>query len=365
MLEYTTTMDSSGKVMMARARTRREFIDGVRGVALATPLLSLVGCGDEPVDEVLSFGGGTMGTTYSVKLAGGAAGLDADVLRDEVQSLLDGVDRRMSTYRADSELSRFNAAEAGRWMPVSTDTFAVVERSRAVHGLTAGAFDPTVGPIVDLWGFGPGGGRDVVPPAEQIADAAVAVGLDRVESRDDEPAIRKQVAGVRLDLSGVAKGFAVDLVAEHIERAGAEDYLVEVGGELRAGGHGPGGRPWRVGIEKPTLAANDMQHVVHLGGEAMATSGNYRIFFERDGRRYSHIVNPRTGRPVEHDLASVTVLAPTTLEADALSTSLLVLGAEDGMALAAEHDIAAFFIRGGEGSFEETASPAFTRRRSA
>lgn len=350
---------------MTRALSRRSFNVRASSVMLATPFLSLVGCDRDEVDDLVSFDGPTMGTTYSVKLARLPGDIDPALLAGEIDAVLEGVNQRMSTYRPESELSRFNSASQGQWTPVSDHTLTVVERSRRLHQLTGGAFDPTVGPVVDLWGFGPDGGQDRVPPADDIALASEMVGFAKVESRSEGSALRKQAPGVRLDLSGVAKGFAVDLVADHLEESGIENYLVEVGGELRASGARPGGRSWRVGIEKPTLASGDIQQIVDLNGEAMATSGNYRIFFERDGRRYAHIVNPRTGRPIEHDLASVTVLAPTTLEADALSTALLVLGRDDGMALAREQNITAFFISGSEGAFAEAASPAFSRRAQA
>ena len=350
---------------MTPALPRRKFVTGVGCLALATPFVSLAGCDSSEVDQLTSFGGPTMGTSYSIKLANIGSEHDPNSLARHTASILDGVNQRMSTYLSDSELSRFNNADATTWIPVSSDTLTVIERSRQLHEVTGGAFDPTVGPLVDLWGFGPGGGQDQVPQTEKISAAAETVGLAKVQIRREEPALLKDVSGVRLDLSGVAKGFAVDLVAAHLSEQGIDNYLVEVGGELRASGTGPDGRPWRIGIEKPALAANDMQHLVDLGREALATSGNYRIFFEQDGRRYSHIISPKTGRPVDHNLASVTVVAPTTLDADALSTAMLVLGRQEGMALAIEQDIAAYFVEGGNGTFEATASPAFSRREAA
>ncbi len=350
---------------MVREVSRRGFIAQTRNVALATPFLTLAGCDSGEVEDVIAFGGPTMGTSYSVKIARGAAGLDQRHLAGKVDAALERVNQAMSTYLPDSELSHFNSASPDSWTTISDDTLTVVRRSRAIHEVTGGAFDPTVGPLVDLWGFGPKGGRDLVPGDDVIAEAAETVGLAKVASREAAPALQKLAPGVRLDLSGVAKGYAVDLVAKTLEEQGIENYLVEVGGELRAGGHGPEGRRWQVGIEKPQLASREVHQLVPLNGEAMATSGNYRIFFERDGRHYSHIIDPTTGRPVEHDLASVSVIAPTTLEADAWSTALLVLGRERGMVLAAERDVAAFFIQGQQGGFEEAATPAFSRRLEA
>ena len=351
---------------MVPTQSRRDFIGRAQKVALATPFLSLAGCFDDGSGELISFDGRTMGTTYHVKLVETPRDIDPASLARKVDGVLSTVNQAMSTYLPDSELSRFNDAKAENWTSISTDTLTIVEESRRLNLLTGGAFDPTVGPIVDLWGFGPGGGQERVPSEDEIDAVKAAVGFAKVESRTGAaPAIRKHAPGVRLDFSGVAKGYGVDKVAELLALTGIENYLIEVGGELRASGHAPGGRSWHVGIEKPTLASDDVQHVIDLGNEALATSGNYRIFFERDGQRFSHIVGPRTGRPVTHDLASVSVVAATTLEADALSTSLLVLGPEDGMALAAEENIQAYFIVGRDGAFEGLASPAFTRRRAA
>ena len=347
---------------MAGRLSRRDFIGHARSVAMATPFLSLLGCSDDGDERLVSIDGKTMGTTYSVKLGDLPPGIDNGSLGQEIAALLETVNRQMSTYRPDSELSRFNGAAVGHWTPVSADTRFVVDQALAVSRLTGGAFDPTVGPVVDLWGFGPGGTEQQVPSAGDIASTREVIGFAKVATRDAPPALSKQAAEVRLDLSGVAKGYGVDQVAEHLEARGIANYLVEVGGELRAGGSGPGGRQWRVGIEKPSALAGDLQRVIELNGAALATSGDYRLFFESDGQRYSHIIDPKSGRPVDHDLASATVVAATTMEADALSTSLLVLGPDAGMRFAVEHDIAAFLISGPSGDFSALASPAFERR---
>ena len=330
-------------------------------MALATPFLSLVGCSDDSAD-LTTLGGETMGTTYSVKLVAPPAGLDMAALSGEIDGLLHDVDRRMSTYRPDSELSRLNDAAAGTWTAISTDTRRVIDEALRVGELSGGAFDPTVGPLVDVWGFGAAPGEPRVPTSQAVAAARATTGITGVATRASPPAATKQIAGSRLDLSGVAKGFGVDLVAEHLDDRGLDNYLVEVGGELRAKGQGLDNRMWRVGIERPAVGSGELQHVLKLENAALATSGNYRIFFEQDGHRYSHIVDPRTGRPVTHNLASASVVAPTTMEADALSTALLVLGVDAGMRLAARHDIPAYFVTGHDGAFDGLASPAFERR---
>ena len=330
-------------------------------MALATPFLSLLGCDGKEAKELVSLGGNTMGTTYSIKLVDVPADIQIEPLANEVDNILTVVDRRMSTYRPESELSRLNGAAVGVWVPVSQDTRSVIDEARRMSQLTGGAFDPTVGPMVDLWGFGPAGGHQDVPSAEEIAELRQSIGFDRLETQTEPSAVSKRDDGVRLDLSGIAKGFGVDKVADHLEARGIKNYLVEVGGELRGSGRGPEDRPWRVGIEKPTAASRDLQRVVELERGALATSGNYRLFFERDGQSYCHIIDPNTGRPVEHDLASTTVVAATTMAADALSTSLLVLGPVAGMEFAVAHDVAALFINGSGDSFTAKGSPAFER----
>ena len=346
---------------MALSLSRRKFIGHAQSVALATPFLSLFGC-SEAAQDLVTLKGETMGTTYSVKLVDLPRSADLDAMKLGVHGALETVNRQMSTYRPESELSRLNAADAGVWVPTSDDTRLVVDEALRISHLTQGAFDPTIGPVVDLWGFGSSREEPQLPSQVELAAVRETVGFSKVETRSGEPAVTKQASGVHLDLSGIAKGFGVDRVAEYLERQGIENFLVEVGGELRGKGKGPGGQPWRVGIERPSGVPGDLQQVVDLNGEALATSGNYRIFFEQDGQRYSHIINPRSGRPVEHNLASATVVAPTTMEADALSTSLLVLGPDAGMEFAVEQDIAAFFVTGNGESFSEASSPAFARR---
>jgi len=343
--------------------SRRDFIRHANGVALATPFVSLVGCGDVDADEMLSFSGQTMGTTYSVKVAKAPAALDRQALAADIQAALDAVDGRMSTYRADSELSRINGQQAGVATPVSAETAKVVAAALRASELTGGAFDPTIGPLVDLWGFGPKGARYSAPSAAEIETARAAVDYRRVTLQDG--AVGKTSADTHLDLSGVAKGYGVDKISELLESKGLHNHLVEVGGELRAKGRAAGDRAWRIGIEKPSVAGGEFQRVLDLDGEALATSGNYRIFFEDQGKRYAHIIDPRTGAPLDHNLASATVIAASSMEADALSTSMLVMGPEAAMAFVTEHDIAAFFIVGRDGAFTEAASPAFARRFSA
>ncbi|MHA1151115.1 MAG: FAD:protein FMN transferase [Alphaproteobacteria bacterium] len=335
---------------MVSVFTRREVIRRAKGLALATPFLSLMACdGGRQLTQV---SGATMGTTYGVKIPYLPPGLEREGLAQEIARIFESVDRRMSTYRADSELSRFNAAGTEP-AQVSRHTLTVVEAAARMSRLSGGVFDPTVGPLVDLWGFGPGGAHGRVPSQERIEEVLRQIGVAKLRTSKEPPALGKRQGDVRLDLSSIAKGFGIDQVAEHLDRLGLRQYLIDIGGELRGRGYGPRGALWRVGIERPAGASRAVQRVIRLGRQALATSGDYRIFFERDGQRYSHIIDPRNGRPVDHGLASVTVVAATAMEADALSTALMVLGPEAGFELAERQRLAAFFIaRNGEGLVE-------------
>lgn len=343
---------------MASVFTRRDVIRQAQGLALATPFLSLIAC-DGGGRREAELTGATMGTSYSVKIPRLPKGVERETLEWDIAAILESVNARMSTYRPDSELSRFNAGAATSWVGVSPDTLAVVDEALRVSRLSGGAFDPTIGPLVDLWGFGPGGsGPRAVPSRARIEAVLPATGFRHVRTAASPPALRKNRPDIRIDLSGIAKGFGVDKVAEHLERTGIDHYLVDIGGELRGRGYNARGKVWRVGIERPGTPGT-VQRAVRLGGQGLATSGDYRMFFERDGARYSHILDARRGRPVDHGLASVTVVAPTAMQADALSTALMVLGPEAGLELARREGVAAFFIAGKGDGFEETASPEF------
>ncbi|NLS90654.1 MAG: FAD:protein FMN transferase [Planctomycetaceae bacterium] len=311
----------------------------------------LFGLNRTPVDsktrpaDAGAFSGATMGTTYSVKVAGLSTAANRDRLAAEIQGQLDRINRLMSTYDPDSELSRFNASDSGQWFPVSPETARVVAEAIRVGDLSGGALDVTVGPIVDLWSFGPEARpQGVLPTGEEITAAMSTVGYTRLEVRHDPPALRKPSPACRVDLSSLAKGFAVDQVVERLEELGIDRYMVEVGGEIRTAGLNSSGNPWQIAVELPTTEGRGIQRVVPLDGRAMATSGDYRNYFEQDGVRFCHIIDPRAGRPVSHRLASVSVLADNCMRADALATALFVLGPEEGLQLAAEHSIPALFL---------------------
>jgi thiamine biosynthesis lipoprotein len=301
-----------------------------------------------------------MGTTWAVRVV---ADEDASArLRERVEAELDLVDGLMSTWRPDSELSRLNRFEGPGAFPVSPPTLEVLDLAARVSELSGGAFDVTVGPLVDAWGFGPPGERPEDPGAAELEHLRARVGWRLVELLPEETAVRKARPDVRVDLSAIAKGHAVDRISRALASAGLTDHLVEIGGEVRTSGRGPGGRAWRVGVERPSGGRRIVQSVVQLGDGSLATSGDYRRFREVGGRRLAHALDPRTGRPVEHALASVSVADSTCAVADAWATALLVLGPAEGPRRAEALGLAALFlVREGEG-LREVATGEWTRR---
>lgn len=300
------------------------------------------GCGKD--DALTEIQGHTMGTTYSIKLAALPPGLSLEVLKTAVEARLERVNALMSTYRPDSELSRFNASRSTDWFSADPELVELVARAESISRLSDGAFDVTVGPLVDLWGFGPELKDFRIPDEQTIAQTRARVGHARLHWRQDPPALRKDQADLELDLSAIAKGHGVDQVAAVLDQLGVTDYLAEIGGELRARGTKPGGESWRIAIERPEAGTRTAYRVIELNDAAMATSGDYRNFYEQDGRIYSHTIDPMTGRPVEHTLASVTVIADDCATADGLATALLVLGPERGFERAQAAGITAFFV---------------------
>lgn len=314
------------------------------------------------METIHSFCGSTMGTVYNVRAVGSAAGLSVAALQRQVDLRLAAISQEMSTYLPDSEISRFNRYTGDDWFAVSTETALVVAAGLEVSRDTQGAFDVTVGPLVNLWGFGPAGRAGEIPADEAIAECQARVGYTRLQVRQEPPALRKRRADVYIDLSAIAKGFAVDEVAKLLERHAVGSYLVEIGGEVRTRGRKPDGGGWRIGIERPVAAVRELDCVVELDNRSLATSGDYRNFFERQGRRYSHEIDPRTGRPVDHALLSVSVLADDCLTADAWATALLVLGPDAALPAARRRGLDVLcMIRSGDGWVEQ-ATPGFAAR---
>ena len=310
---------------------------------------------------LIEFQGATMGTTYTVKLVEPPPGLKPDGIQAEIDTRLENINLQMSTYLEDSELSLFNRSQLTDWIDVSQQLVDVLQQARRVSDQTNGAFDVTVGPLVNLWGFGPEAADEQLPSEQEIRAAMGRVGYALLQLRSAPPAIKKNRADLYVDLSAIAKGYAVDVIAEYLRGLGIDNYMVEIGGEVRAGGRNARGTLWRIAIEKPSTGSRSLHAIVELDNTGIATSGDYRNYFEIEGRRYSHTIDPVTGRPVTHKLASVTVVHPSAMQADAMATALMVLGADAGYRLAEEHELAAFFIVKGEDGFYDKASTAFRR----
>ncbi len=299
-----------------------------------------------------------MGTTWSVVLRSTNA-VDAAGIKTGLQERLDGINMLMSTYDPDSEVSRFNLLTSTDWFEVSDDTFQVVELAQQISKLTAGTFDISVGPLVDLWGFGAQPSASLPPAPEQIAAVTAAVGYENLQLRRQPPAIRKKNPLLRIDVAAIAKGYAVDALARYLDQLQIEHYLVEIGGELKMRGVRTDGTPWRVAIEQPLDHRRKVATIFPLTDIALATSGNYRNFYEKNGQRYVHTINPASGKPIQHQLASATVLDPLAARADALATALMVMGEQRGRQFCEEHQIAAYFIIHNNTETTSYSSPAF------
>ena len=305
---------------------------------------------------VLALDGQTMGTTWSVKLVAPPTA-KPDALAAMAQRELDAVVREMSPWEPLSDLSRYNRAAAGSWTTLPPAFAQVLRSALEIAEQTNGAFDPTLGALVDLWGFGPRPFSGAPPEGQDLAKARDAAGWRHIALDGDA---LFQPGGLRLDLNGVAKGFAVDQVAAALDRAGARSYLVEVGGELRGTGAKPDGSPWWVELERPPTANDGLRTLVALHDLSAATSGDYRRFFEHDGRRYAHTLDPATAAPVANATVSVTLLHAECMRADAYATALTVMTPDAALAFAADHDLAAMILAQGPHGLEERLSPALS-----
>tara|TARA_Y100001960_G_C14695353_1_gene838719 strand:- start:334 stop:1338 length:1005 start_codon:yes stop_codon:yes gene_type:complete len=323
-------------------------------VAFAS-LLVLAGC-EKPAEQV-HLSGPTMGTTYNIKYIAPEGSPSPEALQKEVDRLLEEVNDQMSTYRKDSELSRFNQSQSPDAFDVSPQTATVVKEAIRLNGLTLGALDVTVGPLVNLWGFGPEARPEVVPTDDELSERKAMTGIHHLSVQGNT--LKKDIPHLYVDLSTIAKGWGVDVVADYIQAQGILNYMVEVGGEMRLKGVNREGVAWRIAIEKPSVEERSIQEIIEPGDMAIATSGDYRNYFERDGVRYSHIINPETGKPISHKVVSVTVLDKSSMTADGLATGLMVLGEQQGMKVAEENNIPVFMIVKTDEGFQELASSAY------
>jgi thiamine biosynthesis lipoprotein len=328
----------------------------LRFLLLLLPVLGA--CGEQRLPQ-LELEGSALGTTFKVAIVEPASTLDATGLEAEILATLSRLDKLASTWRSDSELSAFNLEQSSDWLPVSAEFCAALSAALEVSRLTNGAFDITVGPLVNLWGFGPEGSISEPPTDAAITAALQYVGYDKLHTDCDRGAARKDTGALYVDLSGWAKGRAVDAVSELLDTSDISNYLVEIGGELRVRGHNSERRKWAVGIEAPSTSQRVPRAIIRVSDTSVATSGDYRNYFEYDGTSYSHTIDPRTGRPVAHGLAAVTVVHPENAFADAMATALLVMGPEAGPELAENLGIAAYFLVRGSTDIEEILTSEF------
>jgi thiamine biosynthesis lipoprotein len=295
--------------------------------------------------------GRTMGTTYNIKIVTTKEQVIELKLQQKIDAALKQVNQAMSTYIKSSEISQFNQSTSTESIEISSGFARVLKESIRIGKLSKGKLDITVGPLVNLWGFGPEQRPEKVPSDELLATTKKRVGLQNLMLEGNK--LSKEIPDLYIDLSTTAKGYGVDIVAELIEKNGITNYLVEIGGELRLKGFKSTGELWAIAIEKPLTNERSVQEVIIPKDNAVATSGDYRIYFEADGVRFSHIIDPATGKPINHKLVSVTVIHRSSMTADGLSTALMVMGMEQGMAFAVDNNLAALFISKTENGFDE------------
>lgn len=309
--------------------------------------------------------GRTMGTSFHIKIRQpGQQTLATQQLQQQITATLDRINVRMSTYRQDSDLSRLARKPPEQPLEVHPETLRVVATGMDISRKSNGAFAMTIGPLVNLWGFGPKLNLQKIPDDKTIASLLPKLQPTAIDVKQNPPRLIRHNSKVSLDLSAIAKGYAVDQVAEVLNATGYNHYLVEVGGELRVKGQRAKDQKWQVALERPQAQTHEINQILPLSNVAMATSGDYRNYFEKDGVRYSHTINPNTGKPIRHRLASVSVLHPQCMYADAWATALMVLGPVKGMRLAKKQQLAAvFLVKTAQGTgFSQLTSDAFEQR---
>ena len=339
-------------------------------VSLLTSLFFITACSDAGDQKISKISGPTMGTQYHIswvsdKQSRHDIALEAKEIQEQVDQLLMAFNRSMSTYDPKSELSLINHHFKPSWQDISEDLYLVLQMSLELNAQSDRAFDVTVGPLVNLWGFGPDKRQFQAPSQQDISALLDQVGSEAIELRSlDEGLFQLRLKQARyIDLSAIAKGYAVDILGNLLQQQGINQYLVEVGGEIIANGVKPQQQPWRIAIEAPNDDGRSVQIIIPLSNMGIATSGDYRNFFEQGGHRFSHTIDGRTGKPVEHSLASVSVLHKSVAMADAWATALTVLGAERGLALAEKYNLAAYFIVRTDMGYQQVSSSQFEQLR--
>ena len=316
--------------------------------------LVLAGCATQPRTHETLLSGQTMGSAWTVKIAGHLRASNEE-LRAGVQARFDAVNLALSTYRADSALSHFNNDDSGQWVDIDAELGEVLSYALSLAEDSGGVYDVTVAPLVNLWGFGPDPATWLVPEAAALENARMRVGWRKVEVDTTKRRARK-APGVRIDLSSLGKGRGVDRAAEYLDAQGITNYLIDLSGKLRARGVNIHAERWRVAVEAPEADATSSQPpftpaIIELVDQSVATAGDYRRFFEIDGKHYSHIIDPRTGWPVTHDTVSASAIASDCMQADAMATVLMAMSPDDAVALANRRRLAALLISRSKGEF--------------
>lgn len=350
----------SFKSLYATTRGSRitHFKLGLQLLVVMIVSLSILGC-SEPKLTNSTFKGQTMGTFYDIKLAHfPLTKSEQSSIHTEINRRLEQVNDQMSTYRPHSELSRFNVSQAVNDFPVSEGTARVVAESIRIHEITSGAFDITLGPLVNLWGFGPNNLPQEKPTAEMIKAAQSRVGIEHLSNTQNT--LSKNIDTLYLDLSGIAKGYGADVIAEYLESLGIENYIVGLGGDLRAKGINANNLSWQIAIEKASTTEHSVQHVVAVGNNAIVTSGSYRNYYDLNDERFSHTIDPITGLPAQHNLVSVTVIHPSAMTADGFATAFMAMGVEQGIKLARQEKLAVYMIYKSGDDFKEVYTDSFS-----
>lgn len=319
------------------------------------------GCEQTTETNLVELNGKTQGTTYSIKIVDSGLSSDDSVkkrLHKEIDSILVEISNQMSTWQSDSEISEFNKSRTTEWFPVSHDFVNVVQTSQRISDASNGALDITVGALVNLWGFGPVKKEEVIPSDKEIEEAKKLCDYKKISFRTNESAIKKETENITIDLSAVAQGFSVDKISNYLYSLNYKNFLVEIGGEVKTNGKNHLGENWKIGISVPD-GTFDIQKIISLENSAVSTSGDYRDYFEKDGIRFSHTIDPKSGKPITHSLASVTVVCNNCADADGFSTAIDVLGPEAGYELALKEKLAVLLIVKTENGFSEKMTPEF------
>jgi len=330
-------------------------VNSIKLLLLPAILLFVSACSSP--EPMISLSGSTMGTTYHIKVVLNDKLPEPQLLQAEIDMALEMVNNQMSTYRPDSELSQFNQLQIQQRVKVSADTIKVIKEGIRLYKETDGALDITLGPVVNLWGFGPDKRPTTIPTQTQIDAAKAKMGINELSVNG--LTLTKHNADLYVDLSSIAKGFGVDKIAAILDKYHASGYLVEIGGELNIKGTKAGNVPWRVAVEQPTSAGQTVQQVIEPSTMSLATSGDYRNFYEEKGERFSHLIDPRNGYPIKHQLASATVLHSSCMTADGYATAMMVLGTQASLALAKEKNLAIMLIEKQAQGFKVYYSDAF------